>query len=136
MRHLLYAYISFCAVFFHCIQYLIIFFSIRFVYGSSSGVHHGGTGGTRNYFVLDAPGEHIWQVSGRSASRVDQLIFSTKDDSQNIRVYGPYGGDGGTSFTTEGTYLKYISGRANKELDRIDFFYDDDCICSEPGFRH
>ena len=105
---------------------------IRFVYGTTTGAHHGGTGGTRNNFALNQPGEHIYQVSGRFDSKVDQLSFHTLDDNGVTRVHGPYGGDGGSSFSTKGSYLRYIGGRAGSELDRIDLFYDDDCICSIP----
>ena len=42
----------------------------------TEGPAHGGTEGTESLFKLE-PGEHIVDVQGRQAARINQLLFTT-----------------------------------------------------------
>jgi hypothetical protein len=58
---------------------------------------HGGTGGTPNNINL-ADDETIISVQGQSGSMIDQLTITTRNNSGVVKVYGPYGGSGGSAF--------------------------------------
>lgn len=77
-------------------------------------------GGGNNWTaeVTLAENEYIVQVDYRSGSMVDSLTFK----SSTGKVYGPYGGTGGSPGTykvTTGEKLSCMSGRAGSSIDQI-----------------
>jgi hypothetical protein len=75
----------------------------------------GGAGGTGTMISLDSD-EYITTVAGRSGTLVDQLTFFTNKG----RVYGPYGGSGGTPFsTTVSDGIKGFYGQSGSLVDKI-----------------
>ncbi len=105
-------------------------FRVAFEYGNVSK-HHSGLGGTL-YSVSLAADEYIYKVVGKSHNTVGQLTFYIKDETGCSRTVGPYGNDceGGTLFSAEGNYLKYITGRAGMYLDKLQLVFNGGCICS------
>jgi Jacalin-like lectin domain len=87
-----------------------------------TGAFHGGAGGSLDQFTL-APGEYITRIDGRSGGRTDQLKFTTS----NGNVYGPYGGDGGTTWSITNVRVGGFFGRSGARLDAIGFFTPGEC---------
>lgn len=82
------------------------------------GVKHGGGGGTEHIIVL-ANNESIVRVEGRSGTAVDCLSFHTNMG----KVYGPFGGSGGSSFNEDLPHgLRCCYGRSGALVDQIGFF--------------
>lgn len=91
--------------------------AIEVIYSTGSGGWHGGRGGTFHSFDLDH-GEHISTIFGSAGRAVDSLTFIT----DRRRVFGPFGGSGGTRFTFPlSGRLVYIFGGSGSRLDRIGF---------------
>ncbi len=67
-------------------------------------------------------GETIEIVEGRHASRIDAIEFITNKG----RVFGPYGGSGGSPFVSAkpGCKLSYFSGNAASRLDALTLHYE------------
>ena len=88
-----------------------------------TGERRGGTGGSEQKIEIDVDGgEQVIGVFGRSGGEVDQLGFVTNKG----RIFGPYGGCGGGSFTVNSCLVRGIFGRAGKRIDSIGF------SCSHP----
>jgi hypothetical protein len=87
-----------------------------------TGNFHGGSGGSPSEFTLDSD-EYINGVAGRSADRVDQLTFITNKG----HTYGPYGGDGGSTFSISNLKVGGFFGRSGSRLDAIGFFDEVNC---------
>jgi len=66
--------------------------------------------------VMDS--ERIVGIFRRTGAIVDRLGFITNRG----RVFGPYGGCGGTPFTMNSCILHGIHGRSAATLDSIGFF--------------
>ena len=89
----------------------------------STGSNYGGTGGGKHTIDIDVDnGERLIGVFGKSGSRVDQLGFVTNKG----RIFGPYGGCGGGSFTVNSCLVRGIFGRSGSGIDSIGFH------CSNP----
>ena len=69
-----------------------------------------------------AQGERIIGVFGKSGASVDQLGFVTNWG----RIFGPYGGCGGSHFSVNSCLVRGIFGRAGSRIDAIGFY------CSHP----
>jgi hypothetical protein len=95
--------------------------SIGIAYANGCYANHGGRGGVEDKIDLE-PDEFILKVEGRSGARLDQITFHS-----NKRVYGPYGGGGGSPFTVDfgGQALQYLFGRSGSRIDQIGFGYGD-----------
>lgn len=92
-------------------------------YGDVWGPIHGKEGDTPHSIDLES-GEMVTGVSGAAGRLLDRITIYT-----NLRQYGPYGGNGGTSFASAGEVLGYISGRANNAVDAITIHYGSACKC-------
>ena len=92
---------------------------IQITYADGRTFSAGGRGGTRRTLNLDND-EHIIQVRGRSASKVDRLEFVT---NKGNRIVG--GGGGGAAFDTgvfpDGSVLQHLRGKAGRLIDAIAF---------------
>ena len=97
--------------------------SIQVRYGNEWGPVHGGSsskscgdeniGNTYTYILRDT--EYIHTIKGRYGAYIDHIVFVT-----NIRMLPKCGRDGGgTTKTTSGRRLMYISGRAGCHVDGI-----------------
>ncbi|MEA3016447.1 MAG: hypothetical protein QOI38_1169 [Sphingomonadales bacterium] len=84
--------------------------------GSTTVSSHGGTGGQPTTIKFN-PGESIIAVTGRSGKFVDSLTFLTSDK----RVFGPFGGGGGSPFVVNANILGFV-GRSGTFLDSIGFY--------------
>ena len=84
--------------------------NIRVKYGGVWGSPHGGAGGSLHTLEINA-GTKITKVKGRYGRIIDALELITEDG----KVFGPYGSNGGVAFSAEqpGCYLSYLSGRAS-----------------------
>lgn len=93
--------------------------SIRLIYGQDGyGSKYGGDGGRE--MTWDVPPDHqIVRVEGRAAKRLDQLQFFT-DKGASSPVFG---GNGGSPFVypelPNSGFLRTISGRAGRKIDKI-----------------
>ena len=93
----------------HAIQITYQIHAIRITYQYTSGQdytlsYHGGNGGRRTVISIDVmDSERIVGIFGRTRAIVDMLGFIT-------RVFGPYGGCGGTPFTVNSCILCGIHG--------------------------
>ena len=100
--------------------------SIQFTYRPTTGQDivtpkHGGNGGSMSQIDLDVDGgEKIIGVFGRSGNVVDQLGFVTNEG----RVYGPYGENGGSSFKIANCHIRGDMGKSGNKLDSIGFYCD------------
>jgi hypothetical protein len=96
--------------------------AIQVNYGGIWGPLRGNPSGSQPYsFDLDAD-EYIIAVRGRSGQFIDQLIFYTNKG----RVFGPYGGTGGTPFSesANGQKLNAIYGRSGSAIDSLFFAWN------------
>ncbi|HYD38656.1 MAG TPA: jacalin-like lectin [Allosphingosinicella sp.] len=84
--------------------------------GTTTVATHGGGGGQPTTIVFN-PGETITAVTGRSGKFVDSLTILTSDR----RVFGPFGGTGGTPFVVNANILGFV-GRSGTLIDSIGFF--------------
>lgn len=83
------------------------------------GGYYGGKGGSESQIDIDvANGERIVAIFGRSYDYVDLLGFITNQG----RIYGPYGGNGGTPFKVERCNIGGIYGRSFDWMDSIGFY--------------
>lgn len=80
-----------------------------------TGKHHGGLGGRKSVIELQE-GEYVTEVSGTEGNVVDSLCITT-----NHNKYGPYGGNGGKSFSLQprGGIVTGFYGRSGNLLDAI-----------------
>ena len=108
---------------------MTVYCRLAFQYGHVSKLN-GGMADHHN--VSLAADEYIYKVVGKSHNTVGQLTFYIKDETGCSRTVGPYGNDceGGTLFSAEGNYLKYITGRAGMYLDKLQLVFNDGCICN------
>lgn len=82
------------------------------------GEKHGGNGGTEHVIALGAK-ESIIRVEGRSGAMVDSLSFYSSTGG----VYGPFGGNGGASFSEAvPNGLRCCFGRSGGRIDQLGFF--------------
>ena len=84
---------------------------------------HGSNGGTLNKCILN-PNEKITAVRGRYGRVIDQIEFVTNEG----KVCGPYGGNGGRHFSKSipGYHLSCIFGRSGRSVDQIAFVWAKD----------
>lgn len=79
---------------------------------------HGKTGGGRRVIDLDAQGgEYIIAIFGRRGEKLDRLGFVTNRG----RVFGDYGGLGGSFFHVNACHVRGIFGRSGDYIDAIGF---------------
>ena len=103
--------------------------AIQITYRLSSGQDftadlHGGQGGRGSVFNVDVDGgERVIGIFGKSASLLDQIGFVTNHG----RIFGPYGGCGGSNFHVSSCEVRGIFGRSASLIDSIGFF------CSRPN---
>ena len=90
--------------------------------GTVTGTQNGGDGGTLSSFSLGAK-EYIVTISGRTGRYVDQLTFTTNLGN----VFGPFGGDGGDSFTLPDLNVGGFFGQSGDLLDAIGVFTAGQC---------
>lgn len=62
-------------------------------------------------------GEYITNIDGRSGDYVDRLTITTTPDT-----YGPYGGDGGSSWSAAVTNVGGFVGSSGSYLDLVGFY--------------
>jgi len=85
------------------------------------GPVHGGTGGRKNVFRLDA-GEYLIGISGRYGELVDSLTLRT--NKRTSQTFGGRGGSRNFSFQVPaGTQAIGFTGRAGRYLDAIGLNY-------------
>jgi hypothetical protein len=84
--------------------------------GSTTVSSHGGGGGQPTTIDFQ-PGETIIAVSGRSGRFLDSITLLTS----NRRVFGPFGGLGGTAFVVNANILGFV-GRSGTFIDAIGFY--------------
>ncbi|HEX9963530.1 MAG TPA: jacalin-like lectin [Allosphingosinicella sp.] len=84
--------------------------------GTTAVASHGGGGGTATTITFN-PGESIIAVTGRSGKFLDSLTILTSDR----RVFGPFGGGGGTPFVVNANILGFV-GRSGTFIDSIGFY--------------
>lgn len=91
---------------------------IGVAYANGTYMEHGGTSGIETNIDLDVD-DYIVRVSGRSGSRLDQIMFW----SHKGKAYGPYGGNGGASFDCpfQNRALLYFFGRSTDTMNQIGF---------------
>ena len=102
-------------------QFSDVIIGIRARYGGTWGAWRGGSGtGQSHTFELN-PGAGIEIVQGRAARFIDALEFISSDTN----IYGPYGGSGGSTWTSAhpGCTLAYLSGAATDVLDSLKLHY-------------
>jgi len=87
-----------------------------------TGPRRGGGGGARSSFNL-ADGESIAAVVGRSGAYIDQLEFRTNRG----RLFGPYGGAGGSPFAYFDLNVGGFFGRSGAYLDQIGMLSKTQC---------
>ena len=96
--------------------------SIQLMYQLPSGEDYVGTrfGGRGELHTIDLDvdgGERINGIFGRSGALIDQLGFVTNKG----RMFGPYGGCGGSEFTVNDCEIRGIFGRSGALIDSIGF---------------
>ena len=102
--------------------------AIQISYRLSSGQDyvagwHGGRGGRQTVFRVNVDGgERVVGVFGKSGGKVDQIGFVTNHG----RIFGPYGGSGGSNFRVNSCDVRGIFGRSGRVIDSIGFF------CAQP----
>ena len=83
------------------------------------GGYYGGNGGTQSQIDIDVDNEErIVAIFGRSYDYLDSLGFITNKG----RIFGPYGGTGGTPFKVESCNIGGIYGRSYDWIDSIGFY--------------
>lgn len=90
-------------------------------------LHGGGGGGSEGSVELEA-GERINRIVVRHGQYVDQLTFHTS----NNRVFGPYGGSGGSAAEYNCYRLVGFAGRSGDYIDQIQFICEDKPIAARP----
>ncbi|KAM4689845.1 zymogen granule membrane protein 16-like [Rhinophrynus dorsalis] len=106
---------------------------LQFRYGTLWGPYYGNSAGTL-LEVLLYPGENITQVSGKTASYVNELIFVTSHG----RMFR-FGQPSGNSFNDfplyAGTALRYVSGRYSTVIHSIGFHWgrQPECVHCKTG---
>eukprot|EP00079_Xenopus_tropicalis_P013844 XP_002943206.2 PREDICTED: zymogen granule membrane protein 16 [Xenopus tropicalis] len=94
---------------------------LQFRYGNTWGTYYGHTSGLILEILL-RPGESITQVSGKTASYVNELIFVTSHG--RIFRFGQPSGNCFNDFPLyNNTVLRYVSGRYSSVIHSIGFHW-------------
>lgn len=85
-------------------------------FGGKWGQPHGGNGGNL-YTATIGSGENIIIVQGKKGTRIDSIEFIT----DNGKVFGPWGGSGGSPFVSSrpNCRLSYLSGTNDDKIRSI-----------------
>ncbi|XP_063285133.1 zymogen granule membrane protein 16-like [Pelobates fuscus] len=102
---------------------------LQFKYGDIWGTYYGNPSGTLHEVLL-YPGENITQVSGKSSSYVNEVIFITSL-GRIIRFGQPSGNSFNDFPLYRGTALRYVSGRYSSVIHSIGFHWG-----VQPGCVH
>ena len=81
---------------------------------------HGSFGSGTTGYTADFNGANLIGAATRSGTYMDQVTFLTVSITGAFKMFGPYGGTGGTSAVTFGEIQAFF-GQSNSGIDKLGF---------------